>query len=177
MWCNSADRYGRMARLLHWGMMPLLLGLLGMGLWLTQLDYYHPWYHKATTWHEGLGVLAFLLFSARWAWRCYTPPPDTPSLPHWEQRLARLTHRLLYLLMGLIPGSGYLISTAKGAPLMLFDRLPIPALFGKVVGMEEVAGAIHLRLGLALVALVVLHLLATLKHHWLDKDHILSKML
>ncbi|MEO5338904.1 MAG: cytochrome b/b6 domain-containing protein [Magnetococcus sp. MYC-9] len=177
MWKNSTNRYGLVARWLHWAMVPLLLGLLAMGLWLTRMDYNDPWYQTASRWHEGVGVLAFVLFVLRLLWRLWDPPPPDPfPRPLWQTRLARGVHRLLYLLMALVPLSGYLFVTAKGGPVTLFGGLTIPALFGKLPAMEKMIGQLHLLLALALLGLVALHLLATLKHQLLDKEDILSRI-
>lgn len=177
MWRNNSTRYGIIARLLHWLMVPLLVGLIIMGLWMTSLTYYDPWYHKAPFIHEGLGVLAFVLFLLRLIWRLLDPPPLlVSSMRAWEKRVAHLTHISLYLLMGIIPITGYLMTTAKGLPVQIFGWFSVPALFPKRPGMEDLAGEIHLIVGLALAGLAFAHLAAALKHHFFDKDETLLKM-
>ena len=177
MWKNSGTRYGRISRTMHWAMALLLIGLIALGLWMTGLTYYHRWYQTAPAIHEGLGVMAFLLFLLRLAWLWIDPPSRwSLGLKPWERRAAQATHRSFYLLMGIIPITGYLITTAKGLPVAVFGWFLVPALFPQWHGMADLAGKIHLYLGLSLAGLVLLHLGATLKHHFLDHDDTLAKM-
>lgn len=178
MWKNSALCYGWGARVLHWLMVPLLFGMVAFGFWMTGLTYYDPWYHKAPALHEGVGAVAFLLFLWRLVWRWYTPPPPlSRRLKPWEKRAAHGMHILLYLLMGILPITGYLITTAKGRPVDLFGWFSIPALWDKRPGMEDLAGDIHLFLGALLVGLACVHVGAACKHHFVDRDDTLLRML
>lgn len=178
MWNNSPTRYGIIARLLHWSMAVIIVTLITLGLWMTDLTYYDPWYRKAPLLHEGLGVIAFILLLLRLIYRWYDPPPPlTKNLKPWERLAAQITHNSLYLLMAIIPMSGYFITTAKGLPVEIFGWISIPALFNKIPHMEDSAGNIHLFLGLTLASLVLIHLAAGLKHHFIDKDTTLLKML
>ncbi|MBF0174725.1 MAG: cytochrome b [Magnetococcales bacterium] len=177
MWKNSSTRYGFVARLLHWSMFGLLSTLIVLGLWMTGLTYYDPWYQRAPAIHEGLGLLSFLLFVFRVGWRRWDPPPACSlGMPAWEINIAHWTHRVLYVLMGIIPVTGYLITTAKGLPVVVFGWFSVPALLPRQPGMEDLAGSVHLALGLTLAGLACLHMMAALKHHFIDKDDTLAKM-
>ncbi len=177
MWKNSSTHYGLLARLFHWLMVPLVIGLIILGLWMTSLGYYDPWYHRAPTIHEGLGMIVFLLLVMRLIYRQLDPPPlMVESMQRWEKRAAHLTHMAFYVLMTLLPFTGYLIVTAKGEPLRIFNWFDIPAIFAKQPNREDWAGLFHLTLGLTLAALIGLHMLAALKHHFINKDETLQRM-
>jgi cytochrome b561 len=178
MFKNTEARYGLPAVLLHWVMAVLVIGLFALGLWMVDLTYYDTWYQTAPRLHEGLGTLTAALLPVRLVWRWMDPPPPAlPSHTAWEHRLARATHWAFYLLLVAIPVSGYLISTAKGQPLDVFGLFEIPALVDSVENLEDTAGEVHEVLAWTLMALVVLHTLAALKHHLLERDETLLRIM
>ena len=175
-WRNDRMGYGLAAILLHWTMAVLVVGLFVLGDYMVGLDYYHPWYRAAPWWHQGLGVVLGLLWLLRLAWRLADPPPPPLGAP-WERRAARLVHRLLYLLMLAVVVSGYLQSTADGRGVDLFGWLELPAILHGLPGQADLAGAWHRWLAWALILLAALHTLAALKHHFIDRDDSLRRML
>ena len=169
--------YTRIARIIHWSMVPLLIGLVALGLWMTELSYNDPWYHRAPALHDSLGVVAFFLLIIRFIWRMLHPaPPHSARLKPWEKKIAQLVQVALYLLMATLPISGYFITTAKGMSVDVFSLFSIPALFHTLPGMEDKAGDIHQLLAWTLTGLVIIHSAAALKHHFLDRDDTLLKM-
>lgn len=176
-WRNSADCYGWAFALLHWLMAVMVFALLGLGLWMTGLDYYHPWYVLAPDWHRGLGVLTGGLLLLRWAWRVLNPPPPPPGFP-FVRAAARVVHHLFYWLIAALVVSGYLVSTAKGSPVWVFDWFAVPPLFdGGVENLEDRAGWLHRWLAYGLMGLTGLHALAAFKHQLLDRDGSLWRIL
>ncbi len=173
---NSARGYGLVAILLHWVMAVLLLVLFALGLYMVELDYTHPWYRTAPHIHRGLGVLAFLLLAVRWGWRLANPLPVPAGRP-WERRAALWVHRLFYLLVAVVAASGWLISTADGRPVSVFGWFEVPAVFYGHENQEDTAGWIHRWLAWGLMALAGLHTAAALKHHLVDRDATLRRML
>ncbi len=175
---NSRRSYGLVAILLHWVMALLIVGLFALGLFMTSLDYYSSWYRTAPDIHRGLGVIVGLLLAARLAWRLLNPRPDPePGTPRRLATAAEWAHRALYLLVLLILASGYSISTADGRPVDVFGLFEVPALITGVENLEDSAGEIHLVLAVTLMALVGLHAVAALKHHFIDRDRTLRRML
>ena len=175
---NSRRGYGLVAILLHWIMALLIVGLFALGLYMTSLDYYSPWYRTAPDIHRGLGVIVGLLLAARLAWRLLNTRPDPePGTPRRLAAAAEWAHRALYLLILLIIVSGYLISTADGRPIDVFGLFQVPALITGVDNLEDVAGEIHLVLAVTLMTLVALHAAAAFKHHFIDGDRTLRRML
>lgn len=175
---NTAATYGLISRLLHWFMAPLVWGLFGLGLYMTSLDYYHPWYHSAPWWHKSFGLLTMMLLGIRLGWMIVQQKP-LPLTSHrkWETLAARLTHTLLYLLLILVCLSGYLIATLKGQGIDFFGWVELPAVTGAVEDTEDLTGRIHLWSAVTLTVLSLVHALAALKHHFVDRDTTLRRML
>lgn len=175
---NSKERYGLVTVALHWITAPLVLGLFGLGVYMVGLTYHDPWYRTAPHIHKGIGVLLFLLVLFRVAWgRFDSAPLPVPGTPRWQARTAAAVHGLLYALLIAVPVSGYFISTAEGQPLDIFDWFSIPALITSVENLEDTAGAVHRALAYMLAGAVAFHALAALKHHFIDKDATLRRML
>lgn len=175
---NTQDSYGLIAIALHWLVALAVFGLFGLGLWMTGLDYYNPWYHRAPELHKALGVLLFLILVLRLAWRILNPRPrPEPSLLPWERRASAVAHALLYVLPFAVTLAGYLIPTADGRPIDVFGLFAVPATLTGLPEQADRAGDIHLALAIALVALAGVHALGALKHHFIDRDRTLLRML
>jgi cytochrome b561 len=91
--------------------------------------------------------------------------------------LSSLGHGLLYAGIFLVMISGYLISTAKGRGVSVFDLFEIPAFITGLPNQADLAGAVHFYVAWGLVLLAGLHALAALKHHFIDRDATLKRML
>lgn len=175
---NHQNAYGLVSILLHWLVALAVIGLFVLGLWMVDLTYYSSWYKTAPFWHKSIGIILAAALFARLLWRFGNPQPKAPS-DHkpWEIRLAQITHFLLYTILFGILISGYLISTAKGQGIRVFDWFEVPALVTELPQQADRAGAIHYWLALALMALVILHALGALKHHFIDRDPTLIRIL
>ena len=170
-------RYTRTAKGLHWLIALLMLGLLGLGFYMHDLPL-SPQKLQLYSWHKWAGVTVFLLVIVRLAWRVtHQPPPLPVGMPRWQQWAAHTTHVLLYLLMLAIPLSGWLMSSAKGFQTVWFGVLPLPDLLAKDKVMGDLLATLHMSLNLLLVALLVAHVGASLKHHFINKDDVLLRML
>ena len=174
---NTVTGYGVIAILLHWLMALLIAGLFAVGWWMTELSYYDPWYQKAPWWHKSVGVLLLALWMVRLLWRVTNTRPS-PVKEHkpWELRMARWVHSFLYGLILAVIISGYMISTADGRPLSVFGWFDIPAWRTGIDNQEDIAGLFHFYLACALICLAVVHALAAIKHHVIDKDSTLRRM-
>ena len=177
-WRNSPSRYGLVSLFLHWGSALAVFGLFGLGLWMRELDYYDTWYHRAPEIHKGIGILLLVALVLRVLWRFVSPPPPAPASHGRNTRRATvLGHLGLYGLLFTAMIAGYLISTAEGKPISVFGWFDVPATLSGLPDQADVAGVIHLYLAWALVVLAVLHALAALKHHFIDRDATLTRML
>lgn len=175
---RTTDKYTLPQRGLHWITALTVIGLFAMGLWMRDLDYYDPWYHKAPFWHKSVGLLLAAIVIVRLGLRFKQGhPPPLASHQHWEKVLARITHVALYLLLFCAFISGYLISTADNRPAPFFDLFEIPALFTAFEHQEDIAGEIHEICVWSLIVLAGLHALAAIKHHVIDRDGTLRRML
>jgi len=177
-WRNTADRYGLVALTLHWLTAVTVIGLFGLGLWMVDLTYYDDWYRTAPSIHKGIGVLLFLTLLVRLGWRFLDPrPPAEPGHAPWEQIAARIAHGLLYVLLFAVMVSGYLISTADGRPVDVFGLFEVPASVTGLPNQADLAGAVHLALAISVIVIASLHALAALKHHVVEGDRTLVRML
>lgn len=175
---NTQAAYGLVAVLLHWLVAIAVVGLFTLGLWMVELSYYDDWYRRAPAIHKAVGVLLFVIVLLRLGWRARGPQP-APLASHsrLERRAAGAAHVLLYGLLLAVMLSGYLISTADGRPIDVFGLLQVPALISDLPSQADVAGKVHLYLAIALVSLAGVHALAALKHHWIDRDPTLLRIL
>ena len=169
--------YTATAKLLHWLMAALLFGLLALGFYMHDLPL-SPTKLQIYSWHKWAGVTAFLLVSFRLFWRLTHRPPALPeSMPRLMQFAAHAGHLLLYVLMVAIPLSGWLMSSAKGFQTVYFGILPIPDLLDKNKELGDLLALVHKSLNLLFVAVLAGHIGAALKHHFIDQDDILKRML
>lgn len=169
--------YTKTAKVLHWLMAILLFGLLALGFYMHDLPL-SPDKLKLYSWHKWAGVTAFLLVALRLTWRIAHRPPALPdSMPKIMQFAAHAGHLMLYLLMIAIPLSGWLMSSAKGFQTVYFGVLPIPDLLDKNKEVGDLLALVHKSLNLLFIAVLAGHIGAALKHHFIDKDDILTRML
>ncbi|MNE62297.1 hypothetical protein D3C80_1575670 [compost metagenome] len=163
---------------MHWGVALAVFGLFGLGLWMMGLDYYSPWRKEAPDLHKSIGLVLLAVMLARVAWRFISPPPA--ALPN-HGKLTRIAskagHGLLYLGLFAVMIAGYLISTADGVGIPVFGLFEVPALVSDLPDQADVAGVIHFYLAWGLVIFAGLHGLAALKHHFIDRDATLKRML
>jgi cytochrome b561 len=177
-WRNDSNGYGLAAVTLHWLVALTVIGQFGLGLWMRSLGYYDAWYRLGPWWHKGIGVMLFAVLVLRLVWRWSNPrPAHLPSHKPDERVAAGIAHGLLNLLLFALMLSGYLISTADGRGLEVFGWFTLPATLSGLEQQEDIAGRVHLYLAWSVIVLAALHALAALKHHFIDRDATLKRML
>lgn len=172
---SSPHRYSPPAVLLHWLMAVGLIGAVAVGWYVSGLPMGLQRL-KLINWHKWFGITLLLLAVLRLAWRgTHRAPPDLP-MPRWQSRTAHGVHHLLYLLMFAVPLLGWSYSNAAGFPVVWFGVLPLPDFVGKNKELADVLKGLHKVAAWSLVALILAHVGAALKHQFMDRDRLLDRM-
>ncbi len=177
---NSATSYGWLAQLLHWSVAALIvtqfvLGKLAEraaddGSKFTQLALLAN--------HKSVGITILMLALLRVGWRFLAPPPALPTaMPGWQILASKLSHCLLYILMFALPVTGWLMSSASAYTVSWFNLFELPDLVAPSTGLKETLLDAHHLLAETLFVLAAVHIVAALKHHVVDKDDILRRMM
>lgn len=173
---NTQNNFGWIAIIFHWLMAILILGLLGVGLYMKRLP---VGLEKLQLygWHKSFGILVLMLVIVRICWRSINVTPSLANLPAWEKYSARAVHYAFYFFMLAIPLSGWLMTSAAGLAPSIFGLFTLPNLVGPDDHLRHLLAQTHKYLAFALIATVCLHIAAALKHQLIDKDVILRRML
>jgi cytochrome b561 len=172
---NTKYHFGLISILLHWIMAILLIGLLVLGIYMVNLPISLQKL-KMYGWHKEYGLLALALVIVRILWRWINITPEL-SLPLLEKIAARSVHYTFYVLMFALPVSGWIITSAAGLPASFFGLFVLPTLVAPNEETRILFQEIHRWVGYGLIAIIVLHVSAALKHHFINKDDILRRML
>jgi len=148
-----------------------------LGQYMVDLDYYDARYHRAPEIHKSVGVLLLLTMLLRFFWNKFQVRPAPISSDKKTQLAARLTHNFFYLLVVMLFISGYMISTAEGKGIDVFNWFTVPALSAEDSDRADLAGEIHEIIASGFIILVAIHALAALYHHFIVKDFTLKRML
>ena len=177
LYMNQSIYYTRTAVRLHWLIALFIISTFALGLYMTGLPL-SPNKLKIYAWHKWAGVTIWLLVWLRLLWRITHRPPVLPTtMPAWQHTAATLAHLLIYLLMIAVPVSGWLMSSAKGFQTVYFAIVPLPDLVGKNKALGELLATVHEVLNFTMAGLVLVHAAAALKHHIIDRDDVLVRML
>jgi len=172
---NTQTGYGWPARLLHWLIAVLVIGLFALGYWMRTLDYYDPWYQVAPRWHMAMGVGLIALIALRLVWRAVSVQPEPLAKSALTRRVAGFVHFSLYVMLVVMAVSGYLYATADGQSIDVFGLVAVPPIY-TAKAVADTAGDVHEWVAYAIIALAALHALAALKHHIFDRDRTLMRM-
>ncbi len=171
------DRYTPAAVGLHWILALLIIFNLAFGLYTVDLPL-SPQKLKLFSYHKWVGITVLLLSAARLFWRAtHEAPPLPDTMKPWEKQVAHLSHGLLYILFFAAPITGWLFSSAAGFQTVYLGVLPIPDLISKDKEVADVLRLMHHWINYAMAAVIVVHIAAALKHHFLDRDDVLVRML
>ena len=168
-------RYSHVAIGLHWLLGLMIIGSFCVGVYMHELPF-SPTRLKLFNWHKWAGITILALSALRLLWRLTHKPPPDPPMPAWQRIAAHSTHWLLYALFFMVPLMGWAYSSAAGFPIVVFGVLPLPDFVAPDRAVAEVLKERHGQLAWALAAVVVLHIAAALKHQFIDRDGLLSRM-
>lgn len=182
---NTTTGWGWLARLLHWSIAAIILFMLGLGVYMTQIvtDVFEQFPLFQT--HKSWGFVVFVLALIRVVWRLFNPAPTLPADMSPLERLgAHLSHWTLYILMFALPLSGWLMSSASplqdlyGIKNMVFGLFEMPDPYKPGDGdLEEWFKGVHYWCAWALALTLAAHVGAALKHHFVNRDTVLRRML
>ena len=167
--------YGRLSIALHWLMALMIVGSFAVGTYMVDLPFSVARL-KLYNWHKWLGVCILAFSALRLLWRLTHRPPADVAMPAWQARAAHATHVAFYALFFAVPLVGWAYSSAAGFPIVLFGMWPLPDFVLPDRELAEAIKPLHGALAWSLAALVALHVLAALKHHFIDKDGLLNRM-
>lgn len=171
-------RYSNVAATFHWVVVALVLTQATLGFTFAFSEP-GPGRDAVFIWHKSVGATIFILVLARLAYRLKNPPPPfPPELPAWERYAAVWNHRLFYLLLLAMPIVGFIAVSglAKGPTTPLIGGIMIPVIPGISEETGELAGEIHELAAFLLVALIVIHIGAALKHQFVDHSRAAGRM-
>ncbi len=173
----TPTRYTPAAITFHWIVAALILFNLCFGLYTVGLPL-SPQKLRFFSFHKWIGITIFVLASARLLWRLFHPAPALPAaMKPWEAMAAHVSHVLLYILFFAAPLTGWLFSSASGFQTVYLGVLPIPDLLQKNKELADVLRALHRWINYSMAAVIVVHAAAALKHHFIDRDDVLVRML
>jgi cytochrome b561 len=174
---NTTEQFGVVARTLHWLTLVLLIGAFTLAVSMVNMPF-SPRKLEFYSWHKWVGVTIFLVALLRLAWRFANPVPQPPDgTPHWQRRLAGLSHAALYAILLIMPVTGWIMSSALNLPVVYLGLIHIPSPFGVDRALGEAMKVVHLSLAVALLVLVSIHILAALYHHLVLRDDVMRRML
>lgn len=169
------QHYTRTAITLHWLVAGLVLAALFMGWTMTDMAI-SPQRLKLYNYHKWVGVTVLALALVRLGWRLTHAPPPLAAMPGWQLALAKGGHALLYVLMLLVPLTGWIYSNYSGYRVVYLGKLPLPNLVERNRELAATWVEVHGWLAISLAVVVGLHVLAALHHQFIVKDHTLRRM-
>lgn len=179
--------YTRLAIVLHWLIALAIVLQLASGLWMTDAikdNETKALAYSIYQWHKALGLSVLVLSLLRLGWRLsHRAPPLPGHMPLWEKWAAHASHFMLYVFMIGVPLLGWAMvsSSPFGLPTMFFGLFEWPHI-PWLTDIEDKKAVSHLfeewheLAAFALLALLVLHIAAALKHHIIDRDDVLTRM-
>jgi cytochrome b561 len=177
---NANKRYNPVSIILHWVLGLALVCIFCFGLYMADLPF-SPQRLKLFNWHKWAGISILVLSALRLLWRATHAAPPLPAkmtqaMPGWQLKAHSLTHVALYALFFIVPLVGWAYTSATGFPVVLFGQFPLPDLLSPDKELAALIKPWHKFSAYALAALVVLHVAAALKHHFIDRDGLLQRM-
>lgn len=175
-WKNTSTEYGSVAKFLHWLIFLLIFAMLTIGFLMDDIgnEVIRAQVFNA---HKLVGLSVLLLMILRLIWALTNPKPVLPvGTPRWQKVFERLGHGLIYLALLVMPVAGWVMSSAAGKPPHLFPwvlALPVPV----DTSLKETAAFVHYWLAIVIIALISLHVIAALYHHFVKKDNVLLRMM
>ena len=172
------DRFDGVSIAFHWLVAIAFCGLFALGAYMVTLGYYDPLYTTLPYWHKGLGILLIFPVLARLFWRMIASRPDPlPQHKRYENIGAKLAQWSMNIGVVVVLISGYLITTSAGAGIDVLGLFTVAAMKTDLNNQEDLAGLVHWVVSYIVLGLATIHGLAALKHHFIDRDKTLKRIL
>jgi cytochrome b561 len=174
---NDETRYGVVAQLFHWTIVGLIIVQFVLANMADRLPLGSAKVavlarHKSF----GITILALVLLRLIWRWS-NTVPAEPLDIRRWQRIAARVSHIGLYVLLLVTPVVGWLMSSARNFPVSWFGLMTLPDFIAPSRPAYDFLHETHELLAMTLFCLALLHIAAALKHHFIDKDNVLRRML
>lgn len=170
--------YTRVAISMHWLIAPLIFLNVVLGFYMASFPKTAPTHDQVLFYHASIGSLIFMLAVVRLVWRLtHRPPALSPTIATWQRGLAHALHWTLYVLMLIVPLSGYVHRLAGAHTVNFFGLGNLPVFIGKDEPLRLLTHTLHEALVWVLCVLVVGHIGAAAKHWLIDHDGVLQRML
>ncbi len=169
-------RYDAVSRFLHWAILALLIPEFTIAWAMPEVE-------KDTrpdgliAWHLFFGTLILTVALLRILWRFTHPAPDSVPMPRWQGLAAKVTHKLLYIVLVALPLMGWANASSRGWDIKLFGIISLPSLAEKGSNWGHALGDVHQAVAIGLLVLIGLHIAATVYHQWILRDGLLQRML
>jgi cytochrome b561 len=174
---NTEHRYGAVAQLFHWAVVGLIVTQFVLALRAESLPRGMKLINTLAL-HKSIGMTVLALAVLRLIWRWMNPVPANPmNVPKWQETAAKISHAALYILIFAIPLFGWIASSARNFSVSWFGLFTWPNLVEPNQSTFEFFQAAHAVLAWTLFAVALLHIAAALKHHFIDRDNVLRRML
>ncbi len=171
----AGARYTRVAIWLHWLIGLAVIANIALAMLTEGLP--RETQRAAMDIHKALGISILALTVVRIAWRLgHRPPPLPAAIPGWQRLLGRITHGLFYVLLILLPLSGWVWMSAAGRPIDFFGLFAVPVIVAPNEALADVMHDRHEVLGLTMLALAAIHILAALKHQFVDRAGLIGRL-
>jgi cytochrome b561 len=173
---NTTRSWGSLSKAFHWLIVLLIINQWWIGERADDLQGLAKL--EALGLHKSFGMTIFMLAVLRLLWRLVNPTPElaTETKP-WERVLARISHFLLYALIFAMPLTGWMMSSAKNYPVSWFKLFQFPDLVAPAEQTFQQMRDLHHLLFKVLVGVALLHVAGALKHHFIDRNDVLKRML
>jgi cytochrome b561 len=178
---TASPRYGAVAISLHWLLALAIIGSFSLGVYMHDLPFSIARV-KLFNYHKWAGITILALSVLRLLWRLtHRPPPLSPRqmalTPAWQQRAAKVSHTLMYVLFLAVPLLGWAYSSAAGVPVVWFGVLPLPDWMPVNRDLaNSLLKPLHAYAAFTLAGVVLLHVAAAIKHQFVDRDRLMSRM-
>lgn len=174
---NTVYGYGSVAKALHWLSFLMIAGLLTVGFIMADMKP-SPDMFKLYNIHKSMGILLLMVVGVRLLWKAVNVVPVLPQGLHkMEKFLAHAGHALLYVLMIAMPLSGWIMSSAAGFSVSVFGWFTMPDLIAPQPEIKHTMEEVHEFIAWVIIAMVGLHVLAALLHHFYYRNNVLRRML